>query len=78
MFSAASRQVARSASRQQCRAFSSTPSVGAAAEVKKLGVIGAGQMVSASNHLGNPQLTMAGPGDSSCGGAKGQGTCQPD
>ncbi|KAF1932754.1 3-hydroxybutyryl-CoA dehydrogenase [Didymella exigua CBS 183.55] len=44
MFSAASRQVARSAIRQQCRAFSSTPSVGAAAEVKKLGVIGAGQM----------------------------------
>ncbi|KAL1656344.1 hypothetical protein SLS61_000807 [Didymella pomorum] len=31
-------------SRQQCRAFSSTPSIGAAAEVKKLGVIGAGQM----------------------------------
>ncbi|KAL1606949.1 hypothetical protein SLS59_002647 [Nothophoma quercina] len=44
MFSAISRQVARSAVRQQCRAFSSTPSVGAAAEVKKLGVIGAGQM----------------------------------
>ncbi|KZM28431.1 3-hydroxybutyryl-CoA dehydrogenase [Ascochyta rabiei] len=44
MFSATSRQVARSAVRQQCRAFSSTPSVGAAAEVKKLGVIGAGQM----------------------------------
>ncbi|KAG9206782.1 hypothetical protein B5807_00336 [Epicoccum nigrum] len=43
MFSAVSRQVARSA-KQQCRAFSSTPSVGAAAEVKKLGVIGAGQM----------------------------------
>ncbi|KAF2997615.1 hypothetical protein E8E13_003951 [Curvularia kusanoi] len=43
MFSAASRQIARSA-RQQCRTFSSTPSVGAAAEVKKLGVIGAGQM----------------------------------
>jgi hypothetical protein len=46
MFSAVSRQAIRSASRQQCRAFSSTPSVGAAAEVKKLGVIGAGQMVS--------------------------------
>ncbi|RYO13347.1 hypothetical protein AA0111_g12303 [Alternaria arborescens] len=44
MFSVASRQVARCAVRQQCRAFSSTPSVGAAAEVKKLGVIGAGQM----------------------------------
>ncbi|KAJ4407204.1 hypothetical protein N0V91_004086 [Didymella pomorum] len=44
MFCAASRQVARSALRQQCRAFSSTPSIGAAAEVKKLGVIGAGQM----------------------------------
>lgn len=48
MFSAVSRQVARSA-RQQCRTFSSSPSVGAAAEVKKLGVIGAGQMVSALN-----------------------------
>jgi hypothetical protein len=45
MFTAASRQVTRCAVRQQCRAFSSTPSVGAAAEVKKLGVIGAGQMV---------------------------------
>jgi hypothetical protein len=45
MFSAVSRQAIRSASRQQCRAFSSTPSVGAAAEVKKLGVVGAGQMV---------------------------------
>ncbi|EAT84386.2 hypothetical protein SNOG_08110 [Parastagonospora nodorum SN15] len=44
MFSAASRQAIRTATRQQCRAFSSTPSVGAAAEVKKLGVIGAGQM----------------------------------
>ncbi|KAF2033641.1 hypothetical protein EK21DRAFT_58299 [Setomelanomma holmii] len=44
MFSAASRQVVRRAATQQCRSFSSTPSVGAAAEVKKLGVIGAGQM----------------------------------
>ncbi|KAK1911717.1 hypothetical protein P3342_013022 [Pyrenophora teres f. teres] len=44
MFSVASRQAARCALRQQCRTFSSTPSVGAAAEVKKLGVIGAGQM----------------------------------
>ncbi|KAF2852182.1 hypothetical protein T440DRAFT_446693 [Plenodomus tracheiphilus IPT5] len=44
MFSAVSRQIARSAARQQCRTFSSTPSIGAAAEVKKLGVIGAGQM----------------------------------
>ncbi|KAH6616527.1 3-hydroxyacyl-CoA dehydrogenase [Boeremia exigua] len=43
MIPAASRHVARSA-RQQCRAFSSTRSVGAAAEVRKLGVIGAGQM----------------------------------
>lgn len=45
MFSAASRQIVRRAAGQQCRTFSSTPSVGAAAEVKKLGVIGAGQMV---------------------------------
>ena len=45
-FSASSRQVLRSASRAQYRSFSSTPSVRAAAEVKKLGVIGAGQMVS--------------------------------
>ncbi|KAH7400702.1 3-hydroxyacyl-CoA dehydrogenase [Phaeosphaeria sp. MPI-PUGE-AT-0046c] len=44
MFSAASRQAIRGVARQQCRTFSSTPSVGAAAEVKKLGVIGAGQM----------------------------------
>jgi hypothetical protein len=52
MLSATSRQVARCAARQQCRAFSSSPAVGAAAEVKKLGVIGAGQMVSsASNFL---------------------------
>ncbi|OCK87613.1 uncharacterized protein K441DRAFT_670448 [Cenococcum geophilum 1.58] len=43
-FSASSRQVLRSASRAQCRSFSSTLSVRAAAEVKKLGVIGAGQM----------------------------------
>jgi 3-hydroxybutyryl-CoA dehydrogenase len=57
MFSAISRQVVRSASRQQWRSFSSTPSVGAAAEVKKLGVIGAGQMVSAYNDLLIAQLT---------------------
>ncbi|OCL07792.1 hypothetical protein AOQ84DRAFT_319469 [Glonium stellatum] len=43
-FSASSRQFLRSTSRAQCRSFSSTPSVGAAAEVKKLGVVGAGQM----------------------------------
>ncbi|KAF2200929.1 hypothetical protein GQ43DRAFT_456098 [Delitschia confertaspora ATCC 74209] len=44
LFSSASRQVLRSLAKTQCRNFSSTPSVGAAAEVKKLGVIGAGQM----------------------------------
>ncbi|OCK86295.1 3-hydroxybutyryl-CoA dehydrogenase [Lepidopterella palustris CBS 459.81] len=43
-FSAASKQVLRFAAKAQCRNFSSTPSLGAAAEVKKLGVIGAGQM----------------------------------
>ena len=44
MLAAASRRViARTGT--QCRRFSSTPAVGAAAEVKKLGVIGAGQMV---------------------------------
>ncbi|KAF2791485.1 hypothetical protein K505DRAFT_248843 [Melanomma pulvis-pyrius CBS 109.77] len=43
-FSSASRHVLRCAAKHQCRSFSSTPSVGAAAEVKKLGVIGAGQM----------------------------------
>lgn len=59
MFSAVSRQVARSA-KQQCRAFSSTPSVGAAAEVKKLGVIGAGQMVSSSCRLEGGELTCPG------------------
>jgi 3-hydroxybutyryl-CoA dehydrogenase len=42
-FSAASREALRSIAKQQCRSFSSTPAV-AAAEVKKLGVIGAGQM----------------------------------
>ncbi|KAK3203121.1 hypothetical protein GRF29_112g300743 [Pseudopithomyces chartarum] len=44
MFSAASRQAIGSVAKRQCRGFSSTPYVGAAAEVKKLGVIGAGQM----------------------------------
>ncbi|KAL5120667.1 hypothetical protein ACEQ8H_001416 [Pleosporales sp. CAS-2024a] len=44
MFCAASRQLVRSAARQPCRAFGSTRCLGAAAEVKKLGVIGAGQM----------------------------------
>lgn len=53
MFSAASRQVVRNVARQQSRAFSATASVGAAAEVKKLGVIGAGQMV---NHLKRKDL----------------------
>ncbi|KAF2280145.1 uncharacterized protein EI97DRAFT_429902 [Westerdykella ornata] len=44
-FLAASRQAVRCAARQQCRNFSSTPAArAAAAEVKKLGVIGAGQM----------------------------------
>jgi hypothetical protein len=68
MFSVASRQVARCAVRQQCRAFSSTPSVGAAAEVKKLGVIGAGQMVcnGRPDHTGEPsELTFSGPWNSS-------------
>lgn len=44
MLSAASRRSIGCAAKRQCRSFSSTPSVGAAAEVKKLGVIGAGQM----------------------------------
>ncbi|KAJ4305159.1 hypothetical protein N0V90_000690 [Kalmusia sp. IMI 367209] len=44
MISATSRRAIGCAAKRQCRGFSSTPSVGAAAEVKKLGVIGAGQM----------------------------------
>lgn len=44
MFSIASRRALQCAARHQCRALSSSPSAGAAAEVKKLGVIGAGQM----------------------------------
>ncbi|KAF2747936.1 hypothetical protein M011DRAFT_466976 [Sporormia fimetaria CBS 119925] len=43
-FASVSRVAVRSAAAQQCRSFSSTPSVLKAAEVKKLGVIGAGQM----------------------------------
>ncbi|KAF2000120.1 hypothetical protein P154DRAFT_522903 [Amniculicola lignicola CBS 123094] len=43
-FASVSRQTLRCAARQQCRTFCSSPSVAAAAEVKKLGVIGAGQM----------------------------------
>jgi 3-hydroxybutyryl-CoA dehydrogenase len=43
--SSASRQAIRCAAKRQCRSFSTTPTLGAAAEVKKLGVIGAGQMV---------------------------------
>lgn len=45
-FLAASRHVARRANFSQLRSFSSTPATAAAAEVRKLGVIGAGQMVS--------------------------------
>jgi hypothetical protein len=45
VFTAASRQAFRCVAKQQCRSFSATPSVGAGSEVKKLGVIGAGQMV---------------------------------
>ncbi|KAL5412965.1 hypothetical protein PMIN06_003774 [Paraphaeosphaeria minitans] len=44
MFTATSRRAIGFAAKRQCRSFSSTPAVGAAAEVKKLGVIGAGQM----------------------------------
>ncbi|KAJ4349911.1 uncharacterized protein N0V89_008531 [Didymosphaeria variabile] len=44
MISTASRRATGSVARRQCRSFSSTPVAGAAAEVKKLGVIGAGQM----------------------------------
>ncbi|KAK7191370.1 hypothetical protein DPSP01_003018 [Paraphaeosphaeria sporulosa] len=44
MFAAVSRRAISSAAKRQCRSFSSTAAVGAAAEVKKLGVIGAGQM----------------------------------
>lgn len=44
-FSSVSRQTIRCVAKQQCRSFSSTPKGAAAAEVKKLGVIGAGQMV---------------------------------
>jgi hypothetical protein len=43
--SSASRQTLRRVAKRQCRSFSTTPTLGAAAEVKKLGVIGAGQMV---------------------------------
>ena len=45
MFQIGARQAVRSVTRHQCRAFSRTSAVEAAAEVKKLGVIGAGQMV---------------------------------
>ncbi|KAF2644895.1 hypothetical protein P280DRAFT_466157 [Massarina eburnea CBS 473.64] len=44
MFSTVSRRAFARVAKQQCRSFSATPSIGAAAEVKKLGVIGAGQM----------------------------------
>lgn len=45
MISAASRRAIGFVAKRQCRSFSSTPAVGTGAEVKKLGVIGAGQMV---------------------------------
>ncbi|KAL1610261.1 hypothetical protein SLS60_001926 [Paraconiothyrium brasiliense] len=44
MILAASRRAIGFVAKRQCRSFSSTPAVGAGAEVKKLGVIGAGQM----------------------------------
>ena len=78
MFAATSRQIARSALRQQCCAFSSTRSVGAAAEVKKLGVIGAGQMVSTRSFGVEHMLTIAGSRHSSCSSTKGESARQPD
>ena len=72
MIFSASRQVARRAAAQQCRTFSSTPVTGAAAEVKKLGVIGAGQMVRSRACFGQGvQLTLEGSRNSSCCGAEG-------
>jgi hypothetical protein len=59
-FTAASRQAFRGFAKQQCRSFSGTASIRGAAEVKKLGVIGAGQMVCLVNSLRGLSLTSIG------------------
>ena len=79
MILSASKQAARRAVAQQCRAFSSTPITGAAAEVKKLGVIGAGQMVrDPGSSDQSTQLTCSGSRDSSCCSAESFGAGQTD
>lgn len=78
MFSSASRRAIGHAAKRQCRNFSSTPSVGAAAEVKKLGVIGAGQMVPPASSALRIWLTGSGSWYCSRGIPKSFSTCPVD
>ncbi len=79
MLSPVSRQLVRRVATQQCRSFSSTPTNAAAAEVKRLGVIGAGQMVRKSEYCGlGAQLTILGPWNSTCCSAESLCTREAD